>query len=261
MPRGALIALDGGSRCGKSTHAKLLSENLETEGIPNVVVRIPDPETDTGKIIQQWIASGKNLHECFALRLLFAANCWETAATLYEHLKNGKTVIVDDFASYRVAFYMGIKGDCGSTGSTRIPNPDLSIALRKDTFEFSDTEPRVPTSLRSYNKTYFRQHTSYALHILRKRMPSGFCIWRSRQSPALAASFASTTTERTAVIMVNTTNAFTKIKNLYLSFKKKEKKNNHGWRSVPRCHGGPEGPADRCRVWGGDGRLCVRQVS
>jgi hypothetical protein len=160
MPRGALIALDGGSRYGKSTHAKLLSENLEKEGIPNVVVRIPDPETDTGKLIQQWIASGKNLHECFALRLLFAANCWETAATLYEHLENGKTVIVDDFASYRVAFYMGIKGDCASTGSTRIPNPDLSIALRKDTFEFSDTEPRIidesmPTSLRSYNKTYF----------------------------------------------------------------------------------------------------------
>ncbi len=67
MPRGAFIPLDGRSRSGKSTHAKLLSENLEKEGIPNVVVRIPDPETDTGKLILQWFSSRKTLDECRSL--------------------------------------------------------------------------------------------------------------------------------------------------------------------------------------------------
>jgi hypothetical protein len=32
-----------------------------------VVVRIPDPETDTGKLILQWFSSRKTLDECRSL--------------------------------------------------------------------------------------------------------------------------------------------------------------------------------------------------
>jgi thymidylate kinase len=152
MPRGALIALDGRSRSGKSTHAKLLSENLEKEGIPNVIIRIPDPETDTGKLIQQWIASGKKLHESRALRLLFAANCYENEITVYDHLYSGKTVIFDDFSSYKVAYTMGTNGDCSHLKYPGVPNPDLSIYLCLDYKEIAGRGGHSTTDIGYYNK-------------------------------------------------------------------------------------------------------------
>jgi dTMP kinase len=70
--RGKLVVFEGLDRSGKSTQSKLLHENLEN----SVLVRFPNRETTTGKIIDTYLKGTQDLCD-EAIHLLFSANRWE----------------------------------------------------------------------------------------------------------------------------------------------------------------------------------------
>lgn len=72
--RGALIVFEGLDRCGKSTQCELLLERLP-KGTATLV-KFPDRETATGKLIDAYLAEGQQIHDR-AIHLLFSANRWE----------------------------------------------------------------------------------------------------------------------------------------------------------------------------------------
>eukprot|EP00938_MAST-03A_sp_MAST-3A-sp1_P002357 g2357.t1 len=78
LKRGAFLVFEGVDRCGKTTQTKLLVEKLKQDGRKVELMRFPDRTTTVGKMIDQYLKMGINLHDK-AIHLLFSANRWELA--------------------------------------------------------------------------------------------------------------------------------------------------------------------------------------
>ncbi|KAM9184220.1 thymidylate kinase isoform 1-T1 [Mergus octosetaceus] len=101
--RGALIALEGVDRAGKSTQGRRLVEALRAGGHRADLLRFPERTTEIGRLLGAYLAGEKDVED-HAVHLLFSANRWEHVPSMKEKLRQGVTLVVDRYAFSGVAF-------------------------------------------------------------------------------------------------------------------------------------------------------------
>ncbi|KAK6498683.1 Thymidylate kinase [Arthrobotrys musiformis] len=102
-PRGALIAIEGLDRAGKSTQCDLLLNRLLSSGIPAKLQKFPDRTTPTGTLINTYLTSSTPLDDQ-SIHLLFSANRWEARDSLLSTLLSGTTILLDRYIYSGIVF-------------------------------------------------------------------------------------------------------------------------------------------------------------
>lgn len=134
--RGALIVLEGLDRAGKSTQHTLLCSHLTSLGHSVKSLRFPDRSTPIGKSIDSYL-KGENEVEDHVVHLLFSANRWEAAPSIFSALEAGTHVVIDRYY-YSGIVYSAAKGKEGLTlewcksPDVGLPKPDLILFLEVD---------------------------------------------------------------------------------------------------------------------------------
>ncbi|KAK6339399.1 Thymidylate kinase [Orbilia javanica] len=119
-PRGALIAIEGLDRAGKSTQCDLLLKRLNSSGIPATLQKFPDRTTAIGTTINSYLTSTSHLDDQ-SIHLLFSANRWERRDSLLSTLTSGTTILLDRY------IYSGIVFTAAKPKSPVQPPNPLSI--------------------------------------------------------------------------------------------------------------------------------------
>ncbi|KAJ6256654.1 hypothetical protein Dda_8519 [Drechslerella dactyloides] len=101
--RGALIAIEGLDRAGKSTQCSLLLDRLRAENHPATLQKFPDRTTPIGQMINTYLQSSTALDDR-AIHLLFSANRWEARDSLLETLASGTTILLDRYIYSGIVF-------------------------------------------------------------------------------------------------------------------------------------------------------------
>jgi len=136
---GKFIVIDGPDGCGKTTHAKLLTEWLQKQGMPTVSFRDPGG-TAIGEKIRQILLSREHSTMSTAAEVLLymaaRAQLWQEK--IAPALKENKCVVLDRWLSSTCA-YQGYAGGFGMRNVINIaetclerPWPDLTIILDVD---------------------------------------------------------------------------------------------------------------------------------
>jgi len=122
---------EGVDRCGKSTQTTKLVDGLNSKGRDAVLMRFPNRESNTGKIINDYLTNKKNVDDK-EIHKLFSDNRWEQEKIIYETLNAGKTVVADRYAYSGVAFTSakGIDMEWCKQPDSGLPAPDAVIYLR-----------------------------------------------------------------------------------------------------------------------------------
>lgn len=131
MTRGALIVLEGGDKCGKSTQCRQLVANLLAKGCKSELWRYPERSTAIGKVINDYLEKKIELED-HAVHLLFSANRWESVPRMKALLASGVTLVVDRYAFSGVAFTGAKDGfDLAwcRTPDVGLPAPDCVVYL------------------------------------------------------------------------------------------------------------------------------------
>jgi dTMP kinase len=137
--RGKFIVLDGPDGCGKSTQAKLLTEWLQSQGVPTSSFRDPG-DTYIGEKIRQILLSPEHIAMSTRTEMLLymaaRAQLWQEK--MVPALRDKHCVILDRWVSSTCA-YQGNAGGFGmpkviklATDSLARPWPDLTIILDVD---------------------------------------------------------------------------------------------------------------------------------
>ncbi|OJD13368.1 thymidylate kinase [Emergomyces pasteurianus Ep9510] len=133
IQRGALIAVEGLDRAGKSTQCAILQKALQEEGHGVKYRRFPDRTTEIGKLINAYLVGNVHLDD-HSIHLLFSANRWEAATEIQQDISNGITVIVDRY-SYSGAVYSAAKNipdlslEWAWQPEIGLPQPDVWLFL------------------------------------------------------------------------------------------------------------------------------------
>ena len=110
MERGIFVVIEGLDRCGKSTQAKRLVDNIGTDHCTEMC--FPDRETMIGKLINTLLTSDRNdvtlNHQ--SMHLLFSANRWERNDDIKKILSEDKKDIVCSRYYFSGAAYSMAKG-------------------------------------------------------------------------------------------------------------------------------------------------------
>lgn len=101
--RGALIAIEGIDRVGKTTIAHQVVDSLCKSGMPAEYIRFPDRSTPVGRLISSYLTGGDHLDD-HAIHLLFSANRWELNEKIKKTLLSGTSLVVDRYAYSGVAY-------------------------------------------------------------------------------------------------------------------------------------------------------------
>ncbi|KAL4994150.1 thymidylate kinase-domain-containing protein [Aspergillus recurvatus] len=131
--RGALIAVEGLDRAGKSSQCEFLHNFLRTSGRPVRYIRFPDRTTPIGKLIDGYLRGQSHLDD-HTIHLLFSANRWEVAQSIESDVANGTSVIIDRY-SYSGAVYSAAKANPSLSlewawqPEIGLPKPDLCLFL------------------------------------------------------------------------------------------------------------------------------------
>ncbi|KAJ7163542.1 thymidylate kinase [Mycena crocata] len=128
--RGALIAVEGLDRSGKTTQISLLQSRLEAAGSQVKLLKFPDRTTAIGKMIDSYLRSQSELDD-HAIHLLFSANRWELTTTIERLLAEGTTVLCDRYAFSGVAFSTakGLSLEWCRSPDISLPAPDVTLFL------------------------------------------------------------------------------------------------------------------------------------
>ncbi|MFA4966598.1 MAG: dTMP kinase [Candidatus Margulisiibacteriota bacterium] len=101
------ITFEGGEGCGKSTHAKLLKEYLESSGKSVVLTKEPGG-TEIGDIIRKALLNNDLSVELLSEIFLFCADRVEhVEKVIRPALSEGKIVISDRFIDSTIAYQLG----------------------------------------------------------------------------------------------------------------------------------------------------------
>jgi dTMP kinase len=134
--KGKFVVLDGSEGSGKSTQIKLLTQALESSGIPVLSVRDPGT-TAIGEQIRAILlnpAHGEMNMRCEML-LYMAARAQMMAERILPALEEGKVVVCDRFISSTLAYQLGGDGltaeEIRAIGDVAIKGrwPDVTIIL------------------------------------------------------------------------------------------------------------------------------------
>lgn len=130
--RGALIAIEGLDRTGKTTQTNFLTGKLEKHNIRHELIKFPERTTTIGKIINTYLSDKSFQLNDQAIHLLFSANRWELIDTIKNYLEQGITVILDRYV-YSGCAYSTAKGlsfDWCMNTDKGLPKPDATIFLK-----------------------------------------------------------------------------------------------------------------------------------
>ncbi|KAG6331513.1 hypothetical protein ID866_7577 [Astraeus odoratus] len=145
--RGAFIVIEGLDRSGKSTQAAILHDRLRRSDPSSkaVLIKFPDRTTTIGKMIDAYLRSQSDLDD-HAIHLLFSANRWELASSIYARLAAGTTVIADRYAFSGIAFSArkGLPYEWCRVPDIGLPEPDLTL--------FLNVEPEVARARGGYGE-------------------------------------------------------------------------------------------------------------
>ncbi|KAL8287942.1 hypothetical protein RB601_004383 [Gaeumannomyces tritici] len=136
VARGALIALEGLDRSGKTTQVKLLEQRFVELGRKVKVMRFPDRTTPIGEMIDGYLKSQVDMDD-HVIHLLFSANRWEAVKTITSLLASGTTVVCDRYYHSGIV-YSAAKGNPALTlpwaraPEVGLPRPDLVLFLDLD---------------------------------------------------------------------------------------------------------------------------------
>eukprot|EP00127_Corallochytrium_limacisporum_P005126 Clim_evm32s199 gene=Clim_evmTU32s199 len=164
--RGALIVLEGLDRSGKTSQVARLIENLKRAGTKTEGKRFPDRTTPTGKIINDYLAQGKDLDD-HCIHLLFSANRWEAASEIKAKLLSGTTVVVDRYVWSGIA-YTAAKGlpiDWCKSCDYGLPNPDAVFFLE---LSMEEASKRGEYGAERYEKEEFQKKVREVFYQVKK---------------------------------------------------------------------------------------------
>eukprot|EP00793_Prasinoderma_coloniale_P001931 PRCOL_00002439-RA len=164
--RGALVVLEGGDRCGKTTQSARLVDALNARGMRAELWRFPDRTTAMGQMIDSYLRSDSELDDR-AVHLLFSANRWEKLAQMREALGSGTTLVVDRYA-YSGAAFTGGKGiDLGwcKAPDAGLPRPDAVLFLE---LGLDEAEARGGYGEERYEKRDFQEKVLAQFRALRE---------------------------------------------------------------------------------------------
>ncbi|KAJ6239674.1 thymidylate kinase [Anaeramoeba flamelloides] len=128
--RGAFIVFEGLDRSGKTTQTEMLKKRLLEENEPTNLIKFPNRESRTGKLIHNFLQKKTPL-EGHVIHLLYSANRWEEKDQLITTIGNGTTIISDRYAYSGVAYTSakGIDIDWCKKSDSGLPKPDLVVWL------------------------------------------------------------------------------------------------------------------------------------
>uniref|UniRef100_A0A915JSU6 Thymidylate kinase n=1 Tax=Romanomermis culicivorax TaxID=13658 RepID=A0A915JSU6_ROMCU len=143
--RGAFIVFEGIDRCGKSTQASLLAQNLRSRNIKIEEMKFPNREGTIGRTIDDYLKNKLNLDD-HVIHLLYSADRWSSASVIQEKLSAGISLIVDRYAYSGVAYSSakGLDFDWCKRPDVGLPKPDivfymdLSPALAADRKDYGE---------------------------------------------------------------------------------------------------------------------------
>ncbi|KAL4066092.1 thymidylate kinase-domain-containing protein [Scleroderma yunnanense] len=147
--RGAFIVIEGLDRSGKSTQAAILHSRLQSSA-GAVLMKFPDRTTAIGKMIDAYLRSQSELDD-HAIHLLFSANRWELASSIYAHLAAGTTVVADRYAFSGIAFSArkGLSYEWCRMPDVGLPAPDLTL--------FLNIEPEIARARGGYGEERYER--------------------------------------------------------------------------------------------------------
>ncbi|KAH6584511.1 hypothetical protein BASA61_007411 [Batrachochytrium salamandrivorans] len=148
--RGALIVVEGGDRCGKTTQCAALLKNLLLHGINAMAIKFPDRMSETGKLIDQYLKGTTDVDD-HAVHLLFSANRWESMSHIRSLLEAGTTLVVDRYA-YSGAAYSAAKG----LDLKWCMSPDMGL-LKPDLVIYLDLDPEVAAKRADYGSERYER--------------------------------------------------------------------------------------------------------
>jgi dTMP kinase len=130
-PRGLLIAIEGGDRCGKTTQVNKLMNSKYGSG--SSFVRFPQRASPlTGTAINRLLTTdvAHNTSPCVS-HLLFTANRWESIADIHKKLVEGTDVIMDRYSHSGIAYSVaqGVDPSWALNAERGLPLPDLILYL------------------------------------------------------------------------------------------------------------------------------------
>ncbi|KAJ9143747.1 Thymidylate kinase [Pleurostoma richardsiae] len=134
--RGALIALEGLDRSGKTTQVKLLEQRFVEAGKKVKVMRFPDRTSPIGQMIDSYLKSQLPMDD-HAIHLLFTANRWEAARTITSLLASGTTVLLDRYYQSGMVYSAAKRNPSLTLSWARapevgLPRPDMVLFLDLD---------------------------------------------------------------------------------------------------------------------------------
>ena len=135
MGRGALIAIEGCDRTGKSLLAEVLRDKIDANSVRYTafIIRNPNKYSNTGKILRDYLNQDLELTDVVAHHL-FSANIWESASDFKDSIRYS-TLICDRYIASTSA-YTAAKGnlslDWCEQFKAGLPKPDLVIYLECD---------------------------------------------------------------------------------------------------------------------------------
>ncbi|ODV84628.1 hypothetical protein CANARDRAFT_8609 [[Candida] arabinofermentans NRRL YB-2248] len=132
MTRGALIAIEGLDRTGKTTQTTNLLSHLTKLGKPHQLIKFPDRTTQIGKLIDQYLTDKSFELSDHAAHLLFSANRWELIDKIKKLLAEGVIVVLDRYVYSGVAYSSakGLDFEWCLSPDIGLPKPDLTIFLK-----------------------------------------------------------------------------------------------------------------------------------
>ncbi|MGQ9679772.1 MAG: dTMP kinase [Candidatus Bathyarchaeia archaeon] len=131
VKRGIFITFEGIDGSGKSTHVKMLCDDLKMKGLDVIVTKEPSPGR-IGSFIRENIERGSKERWMEVEALLFAADRFEHVKGLVEpSLREGKIVVSDRYIHSSLAYQGGggLDLDWIKALNRFAPMPDLSILL------------------------------------------------------------------------------------------------------------------------------------
>lgn len=130
--RGALIAIEGLDRTGKTTQTERLVAKLEELKIKHKLVKFPKRDTEIGKLINTYLTEKSFELNDQAAHLLFSANRWEVIDEIKQDLHNGTVVILDRYVYSGVAYSAakGLDFQWCLNPDIGLPKPDITVFLK-----------------------------------------------------------------------------------------------------------------------------------
>jgi len=162
--QGKFIVLDGPDGCGKTTQAKLLTEWLQSQGIPTSSFRDPG-DTYIGEKIRQVLLSPEHIAMSTRTELLLymaaRAQLWQEK--MAPAFRDNHCVILDRWVSSTCAY----QGNAGGFGMQKViklaadslarPWPDLTIILDVDVKAGFKRLPGKPDRMEAKGREYHKK--------------------------------------------------------------------------------------------------------